>query len=229
MTKQISGKANRSAAWGKRVSSCTLILVTSLSFGQSSKLSKDLQGLSPGTPVNVIVQYYNAPTSTDSSAAKSAGATNGKALGRFKGIGFTMNPAQAAKLLNLDSNVKYISVDRALTKMTAGNNVPYVSVNGNLAASLGYDGTGVGVAVIDSGVNAIPDLGVPGSKNSRVVYNQDFAADSGTSDLYGHGTHVAGIIAGNGTSSSCGNCSTTYSGIAPNANIINLRVLDANG
>src|SRR5215471_6680043 len=229
MRKQMSGKANRSAAWGKRFSICILILATSFAFGQSSKLSRDLQGLPSGTVAKVIVQYYSAPTGTDSNAAKSAGATNGKALGKFKGIGYSMNPGQAAKLLNLDSNIKYISVDRALTRMNTGNSVPYVSVNANLATSLGYDGTGVGVAVIDSGVNAVPDLGVPGSKNSRIIYNQDFADDSGTSDLYGHGTHVAGIIAGNGISSSCGNCTTTYSGIAPNASIINFRVLDSNG
>src|SRR5215471_6793129 len=229
MRKQMSGKANRSAAWGKRFSICILILATSFAFGQSSKLSRDLQGLPSGTVAKVIVQYYSAPTGTDSNAAKSAGATNGKALGKFKGIGYSMNPGQAAKLLSLDSNVKYISVDRALTKMTTGNSVPYISVNANLASTLGYDGTGVGVAVIDSGVNAVADFGVPGSKNGRIVYDQDFADDSGTNDLYGHGTHVAGIIAGNGTSSSCGNCSTTYSGIAPNATIINLRVLDTNG
>src|SRR5438128_11029850 len=53
--------------------------------------------------------------------------------------------------------------------------------------------------------------------------------DSFTNDLYGHGTHVAGIIAGNGGSSTCGNCDVTFRGIAPNANIINLRVLDQNG
>src|SRR4029077_20282504 len=44
-----------------------------------------------------------------------------------------------------------------------------------------------------------------------------------------HGTHVAGIIAGNGGSSTCGNCDVTFRGIAPNANIVNLRALDQTG
>ncbi|MGZ3732102.1 MAG: S8 family serine peptidase, partial [Bdellovibrionota bacterium] len=44
------------------------------------------------------------------------------------------------------------------------------------------------------------------------------------SDQYGHGTHVAGIVAANGSQSQ-----GAYKGVAPNANIINLRVLDANG
>ena len=43
-------------------------------------------------------------------------------------------------------------------------------------------------------------------------------------DLYGHGTHVAGIIAGNGYLSG-----GHYSGVAPEANLIDLRALDANG
>ncbi len=90
---------------------------------------------------------------------------------------------------------------------------------------------GVGVAVIDSGVNPVWDLTQAGaSKVSRVVYSQNFDPSANTTnDLYGHGTHFAGIIAGNGGSSSCGNCDTTFRGIAPNANIINLRALDQNG
>src|ERR1044071_10168180 len=54
-----------------------------------------------------------------------------------------------------------------------------------------------------------------------------------TSSIFAHwmrmGTHVASIIAGNATSSLCSNCDLNYYGIAPNANIINLRALDANG
>jgi serine protease AprX len=103
-------------------------------------------------------------------------------------------------------------------------------VNADLVQSLGYDGTGVGVAVIDSGVNSVFDLTQAGSKASRIVYSQNFDTTANTtSDLFGHGTHVSGIIAGNGGSSTCGNCDVTFRGIAPNANIINLRVLDQNG
>ena len=109
---------------------------------------------------------------------------------------------------------------------------PDVVAPGNLIAlSMSYDGTGVGVAVIDSGVNSVFDLTQSGaSKTSRIVYSQNFDPSANTTnDLYGHGTHVAGIIAGNGGSSSCGNCDVTFRGIAPNANIINLRALDQNG
>jgi len=64
-----------------------------------------------------------------------------------------------------------------------------------------------------------------------VVYSQSFVAgDTTTSDEFGHGTHVAGLIGGNGSSSGSANgYPATYAGMAPGVNIINLRVLDQNG
>lgn len=105
-----------------------------------------------------------------------------------------------------------------------------MAVQADLARALGYDGQGVGVAVLDSGVTDVPDLRVAGTSTSRIVYSQNFDPSStAASDNYGHGTHVAGIIAGNATSSSCSTCDVQIRGIAPNANIVNLKVLDTNG
>ena len=53
--------------------------------------------------------------------------------------------------------------------------------------------------------------------------------DSSTADAFGHGTHVAGIVGGNGAMSTGNNYTYTFRGIAPKANLINLRALDANG
>src|SRR5208337_2020885 len=65
---------------------------------------------------------------------------------------------------------------------------------------------------------------------SRVVWNQSFVSgNASAADQYGHGTHVAGLIAGNGASSTGSKYSRTFEGIAPQANLINLRVLDQNG
>ncbi len=218
------------AVWGSRLLLLVVILLftASIAFGQSSKVSKDLQNLPSGTTTNVIVQYYIPPGKTDSNAASSVGATNGRALGLIKGTRYGMSAAAAQKLVSLDANVKYISPDRPLR---GALNLAASAVAADVAHSWGWDGTGIGIAVIDSGVNAVADLGVPGSKNSsRIVYSQNFDPSANTTnDLFGHGTHVAGIIAGNGTSSSCGNCDMKFVGIAPNANIINLRALDQNG
>ena len=102
------------AGTGRWMGLLALVLTTTLGWGQSSKLSKDLQSLPSTSSVNVIVQYYNPPSTTDANAAKSVGATNGKALGLIKGNKYGMTLASAQKLLSLDTNVKYISVDRNL-------------------------------------------------------------------------------------------------------------------
>ena len=60
-------------------------------------------------------------------------------------------------------------------------------------------GPGVGIAVIDSGVFNHDDLQKSGGLGSRIVYSESFIpGDTSTNDPYGHGTHVAGILAGNG-------------------------------
>ena len=111
--------------------------------------------------------------------------------------------------------VKYISLDRTVQKHL---DLTAATVGANLAFQSGLTGAGVGVAVIDSGIDATnADLG------GRVVYSEDFVG-TGTKDLYGHGTHVAGIIGGNGA-----NSGGKYRGIAPGVNLINLRVLDERG
>jgi serine protease AprX len=86
---------------------------------------------------------------------------------------------------------------------------------------LGFDGRGIGVAIIDSGVTAWhDDLG-----SERVVHFADFVGFQRTAyDDYGHGTHVAGIIAGDGYDS--GGART---GVAPGANLVVLKVLDGEG
>src|SRR4051794_5943177 len=66
--------------------------------------------------------------------------------------------------------------------------------------SLSYDGKGIGVAVIDSGIDNLADLS--NGTVSRVVYRQNFVLNEDLQgDAYGHGDHVAGIIGGNGTKS----------------------------
>jgi len=97
---------------------------------------------------------------------------------------------------------------------------------------LGFSGAGVGVAVLDSGVAPVDDFDpVPGHR-SRSVYFQDFLdpAYDGTGgcatpcDFNGHGTHVAGTIAGSGFDSN-----GAKAGMAPDASLVALRVLGRNG
>ena len=90
----------------------------------------------------------------------------------------------------------------------------------------GYTGKNVTVAVIDSGV----DVEHPDFQNSRGtrVREQTFLKFGG--DGFGHGTHVAGIIAGNGkTFTAVGGEGNPTVGIAPKSNILSLRVLNDEG
>jgi serine protease AprX len=115
--------------------------------------------------------------------------------------------------------VRTVSTDRRLrgtlerTGATIG--ARWVSEN------LGVDGTGIGVAIIDSGVTRVhDDLGA-----NRVVQFVDFVdLQPQPHDGYGHGTHVAGIIAGSGYDSG-----GARRGIAPGAHLIVLRALDELG
>src|SRR5579872_351541 len=85
----------------------------------------------------------------------------------------------------------------------------------------GYDGTGIGVAVIDSGVTSWHDDLAGAGGQMRVSRFVDFVnGQQSAYDDYGHGTHVAGIIAGNGYDSS-----GARAGIAPGASLVVLKVL----
>src|SRR5207302_11313893 len=91
------------------------------------------------------------------------------------------------------------------------------------------DGAGIGVASVGSGVSNDEDFEVSGESTWRISYSRAFRGGSKTYDEYGHGTHVAGIVAGSGAKSTGSQYIYTFKGIAPNANLINLRALDQNG
>ena len=83
----------------------------------------------------------------------------------------------------------------------------------------GITGKGIGVAVLDTGVYPHPDLG------NRIVAFKDYC--NGREQPYddnGHGSHVAGLIAGDGSKAG-----GKFKGTAPDANIIGVKVLDGNG
>src|SRR5205807_1376885 len=94
-------------------------------------------------------------------------------------------------------------------------------VNADQVWQQGIHGTGVTVAVLDSGVAADADLVQPAN---RILASVNFADERLTSDPGGHGTHIAGIIAGNGSRSG-----GEIIGIAPQANVVDVRVLGNTG
>ena len=149
-------------------------------------------------------------------------ALGGRTGRRLPGIGALVAQLPAGKLRGVVARRRRstaISTDRrlhgTLERTGAAIGARWVTEN------LGVDGAGVGVAIIDSGVTrAHDDLG-----GNRVVQFVDFVDfQPQPHDGYGHGTHVAGIIAGSGYDSD-----GARRGIAPGAHLIVLRALDELG
>ena len=231
------------AGWGRALGLALLALAAVPSYGgtrpvldgdarTTTKFSRDLQGqLGAGGMVTVIVQHRQMPTTAHFKGLQDRGAAIGSKFQAIRAVTMRVPVSMLAELAN-DPNVAYITPDRH--QKMAANPVTEefaTAVQADVAASqYGFDGTGIGVAVIDSGIADHPDLhGANGA--SRVVYSQSFVfLNSSTTDQFGHGTHVAGLVGGNGASSGSANgYAATYAGMAPNVNLINLRVLDQNG
>jgi serine protease AprX len=95
----------------------------------------------------------------------------------------------------------------------------------------GYTGTGVDVALIDSGIAPVDGL----NNAAKVVNGPDLSFESQYSNLryldtYGHGTHMAGIIGGRDSGvTSYATDTTHFLGMAPDSRILSLKVADAHG
>jgi serine protease AprX len=155
-------------------------------------------------------------------AIERAGGTRGRALPIIDAyVADVPNPALSG--LSNNPAIAHIALDRVVvgTVERTGATIGATAVR----EESGYDGSGVGVAVIDSGITAWHDDLTGGGSRQRVDAFVDFVNGRDTAyDDYGHGTHVAGIVAGNGMDSG-----GARSGIAPNARLIVLKVLDATG
>src|SRR5262249_34365207 len=173
----------------------------------------------------VIVRARPGSTGAIPSPARNLGGSPGRALPLIDGQVFTV-PNVALATLAAHPNIAHISTDR----LVAGSLERTGATIGARSAreDWGYDGSGVGVAGIDSGVP--PWHGHLGDAHAspgrqRVGPFVDLVAARNTRYAdYGHGTHVAGIIAGNGYDSN-----GARSGIAPGAHLIALKVLDGSG
>ncbi len=117
--------------------------------------------------------------------------------------------------MSSDPAVSHVSGDARVHRMMAVTTraIGADQVWQGIAGLPAYTGAGIGVAIIDSGIENHRAL------KNRVVASFDFVGGKGR-DEYGHGTHVAGIVAGE---------SNEFPGVAPGAHIVSLRVLDKEG
>ncbi|HTW63124.1 MAG TPA: S8 family peptidase [Bryobacteraceae bacterium] len=225
-----TGTAPRlSKAW-RGVALLLSLALAGSALADNSKISPDLQPLLSNQPgeINVIVQYNSLPQTCLSSGLLAAlpclvGGVVNTVFTLINAVAGTISTANIVSLSD-QANVRYISLDRSLS---ASLDYSAAGVDAPLAWNLGWDGTGIGIAVIDSGIYPHPDLLSAGGQ-SRIVYRKTFIGGVQNDD-FGHGTHVAGIIAGSGATSNVPGSFHVLRGIAPNANLLDLRVLDQNG
>ena len=183
--------------------------------------------------IKVIIQYESRP------AARPTKTRSSRVVGRNRSsldlIGADVVEVTAAELEQLrnDPEVAYVSPDRELegTLDIAMNVINYVPANDYANANGKPKGGGVAVAVLDSGINSAHKNLKDGNTTtvSRVLYSQSFI-DSSTTDLQGHGTHVAGLIASTGNIAHT-DPSQKLGMYAPSmdGNLVSLKVLDATG
>ncbi len=129
-----------------------------------------------------------------------------------------------------------IEVRKGTTKFVQGKerDTYFASiVNADDVHELGYTGSGVTVAVIDTGVVQMDELYNDAYGFSKNVHVVDLWDDSNSSygfDDNGHGTHVTSVIANSSVKQNLDTTSTTtYNGIAPNADIVAIKAFDQNG
>ena len=163
-------------------------------FSSTAAPSRGLSALLKRNGVRVKAQFRNF-----GSLAVELPASVVEELASFEEVDFLSQDAK----VHAQGHLSLTTGADAVRQQTTATGTPYV-----------LNGAGVGIAVLDSGVDrdhkAIKD-------NPRVVVSVDFTGEGLTDDPYGHGTHVASVAAGimNGANSS-------YEGIATSATLINL-------
>ena len=170
-------------------------------------------------------------------ARKAVRSHHGRVISRLAAInGFAIKiPARQARSLRRNKRVLNVTLNAPMrsTGVSGGSlatNYPK-SVGADKLWAAGITGKGVGVAVIDSGVSGdMPDFeNADGS--TRITANVIASPGATTpGDDVGHGTHVAGIIAGNSFNRPAGDPARgAYVGIAPEADLVAMKIADDDG
>ncbi|MCP3758014.1 S8 family serine peptidase [Streptomyces sp. TBY4] len=167
-----------------------------------------LRGTGDGLRVDRTYEFLGAEavsSSSEGAAAAWQALTGGRARGLAPGGSPSLAPGVAKVWLD---SVRSATLDR-----TTGQ------IGADRAWEAGYDGTGVKIAVLDTGVDSThPDL------VGKVVAEQNFTVTEDAKDRHGHGTHVSSIAAGTGAKSG-----GKLKGVAPGASILNGKVLNDQG
>jgi hypothetical protein len=215
----------------------TFALVVALALGG---LSVALQARALGASLPVIVRSTADFVAAAEKQVEKAGGTIDLQLGIINGFRATV-PSSALATLAASSLIWSITPD-APVRMQAqpdtgydpkDDGSPYLvaqAIGAPTVWQAGYTGKGIDVALIDTGVVPVPEL------SGRVINGPDLSFDSQYDNLryldsYGHGTHMAGLIAGSDPSLAPGTLpsSSSYTGVAPGARVISVKVANYSG
>jgi serine protease AprX len=190
----------------------------------------------------VIVRARAGQTAASEALVRRLGGSVDEQLALIGGFSASV-PAKALPALRASSAVLSVTGNRALAPQSASYSTAYDPASDGYSMatitqltgarawwSAGYTGAGVGVALIDSGVAPVQGLSNPG----QVVNGPDLSLESQAPNLeyldtYGHGTFMAGLIAGRDAAPNAAAPAGTYLGMAPDAHILSLKVGDADG
>lgn len=205
----------------RRTAAAALLLIATLLSTQLATA----RGLSfEGPSVPVIVQGTDEADLR--SAVSAVGGAVTESLEIVRGVAAEV-PKDSIPALEAQPSILQVTKDSAIGFQAEDfsltpNRVPTIAGSTRLWDQ-GVTGAGVTVALLDTGVYAAhPDLA------GRVVACEDLTAEAGTeahcADTFGHGTFMAGLIAGNGASSG-----GAFKGTAPGANIVSVKVAGFDG
>jgi serine protease AprX len=193
----------------------------------------------PADPVEVIAQFRSRVSLTRAAGdVRRAGARVAGELTIINGLAVKATAATATRLaagpdvraITLNSAVRAQSLPVVSQLATTYNQTLGVP---NLWSGLfaPATGKGVGVAVIDTGIDGnLPDFRADDGSSRVLATAVDNPRATTVMDTYGHGTHVAGIIAGNGANRDASDpLRGRYAGVAPGANLISIKVADEKG
>jgi serine protease AprX len=201
------------------------VVSTAATTSSAANLDPGLQQ-SSGHSARVIVSGRPGALQAVTRAVLAAHGTQLRPLPIVDGVSATVPSTQLAALAASPA-VSAVTANRdvqlagaAWDDSTSGSAYAWNSGATSVWQSAGTRGAGISVAVLDTGVSAVNDLA------GRVMPGPDLSGENNNAvDSYGHGTVMAGIIAGNGADSQ----PSPRTGVAPAAQIISVKVAGANG
>ncbi|MCH8025751.1 MAG: S8 family serine peptidase [Chloroflexi bacterium] len=186
----------------------------------------------PGEPVPLIVQHDGTPDDLLAFVRESGGVVE-REFHIVPAIDIEV-PANVVNGLAGQGDVEWISLDAPVTSTAVSGSpdpnalataYPF-AVGATDAWFAGFTGAGVTVALVDTGVSQDAQQDFTGAGGGRRVQWVTVSDLDKNQDGFGHGTHVGGIIAGRSTTNELAD---KYTGIAPAANILSVRIADDEG